>query len=308
MQSSFLRGFGYAGNRQGVARAGSGGRRCPVFVGLSHTAAESRAHKGRGRTWLGCDIGPCQAGPRRVGMLQYPGTNGSDGRSTTRFLPISGLSPIPTQQIVQASERTRQTRHEIRKTNDARGSDSLARQRGDRREGSRWRHRPAGPDARARSVAGGHRRHQGHRGNAAHHQGCRRLPHRRGCHRRRAQGASDAVQGLAGPDRGRQLDRLDPGPGPRQPRRQPLQRIAGRRQRAGPDRRPRQGGHRWSLGPARAAGRGHHARPAQAGADQGRDHRCLQDFRRKPRTAATPTCASSRAPRWTSPSSAAASH
>ena len=143
---------------------------------------------------------------------------------------------------------------------------------------------------------------------AADQGGGRRLSRRRRRDGRRAQGARQAQGGLAGRGRGRQPDRLHPGPGPRHHGRQPVQRLAGRRQRAGADRRRRQGrpssaptGRREvpvediMLAPRKLAlAKGEiiasFLLPAEAGA-----HR------------ATPTCASSRAPRWTSPWSAAAS-
>ena len=62
-------------------------------------------------------------------------------------------------------------------------------------------------------------------------------------------------QGLAGRDRGLQPDRLDPGPGPRLGGRQPVQRLAGRRQRAGPGRRGLRRQRRGPQGQARGAGR-----------------------------------------------------
>ena len=66
----------------------------------------------------------------------------------------------------------------------------------------------------------------------ADHRGKGRLAHRRRGDRRRAEGASPAQAGLAGRDRGGQPHRLDPGAGARDARRQPVQRLAGRRQRA----------------------------------------------------------------------------
>ena len=70
-----------------------------------------------------------------------------------------------------------------------------------------------------------------------------------------------------------QPDRLHPGPGPRLGRRQPVQRLAGRRQRAGAG---RGGLHRQRAGPqrqARRAGREVLHRPGQDLAEAGRDRR-----------------------------------
>ena len=64
----------------------------------------------------------------------------------------------------------------------------------------------------------------------------RRVHHRRR-HLRRGDRRSAPAAGLARRRRGRQPDRLDPDPGPRFARRQSVQCLAGRRQRAGTDRR-----------------------------------------------------------------------
>ena len=101
--------------------------------------------------------------------------------------------------------------------------------------------------------------------------------------------------------RGGRTDRLGPGPEPGQPRREPLQRVTGRRLGAGHGRRtasravvvaagrhphhPRRR-HRHRTGP-------HVARPR-------RDRRRVRDRPAHRRAPATPTCASSPAPRWTS--------
>ena len=109
----------------------------------------------------------------------------------------------------------------------------------------------------------------------AGHRGKGRLAHRRRGDRGRAQGASPAQAGVAGRDRGGQPHRLDPGPGAGDPGRQPLQRLAGGRQRAGAH-RGRSGRHPGRApGPARPPGRGRHARAPQAGADEGRVRRLL---------------------------------
>ena len=71
--------------------------------------------------------------------------------------------------------------------------------------------------------------------------------------------------------------------------------AAGRRRHAG-----RAAGH------ARPSGRGRHARTAQARASARARSSCPSCCRRARRGRAMPTCASSRAPRWTSPSSARA--
>ena len=82
-------------------------------------------------------------------------------------------------------------------------------------------------------------------------------------------------QVVAGRGRGRQPHRLDPGAGPRHPGRQPLQRLAGGRQRARAHRGRRRRHAGRAAGPARPAGRGRHARAPQAGAAQGRDRRLV---------------------------------
>ena len=69
-----------------------------------------------------------------------------------------------------------------------------------------------------------------------------------------------AQEGLARRGRGRQPDRLDPGAGPRHPGRQPLQRLAGRGQRARAHRGGGGGHPGRAQGPARPPGRGRHAR------------------------------------------------
>src|SRR5207249_1507732 len=99
--------------------------------------------------------------------------------------------------------------------------------------------------------------------------------YRRSGDRGRAQGAREAQEGLTGCRRGREPDRVYPGPGSRDPRGQPLQRLAGRRQRAGAHRR---GGGRdtgRAAGPPRSASRGCDARPTQARPQEGRDRRLL---------------------------------
>ncbi len=63
--------------------------------------------------------------------------------------------------------------------------------------------------------------------------------------------------------------------GPRLDRRQSLQRLAGRRQRAGPDRGRRDRADRRPERHARGAGRGDSGRPGQDLARQGRDHRLV---------------------------------
>ena len=82
-------------------------------------------------------------------------------------------------------------------------------------------------------------------------------------------------QGLAGRGRRRQADRLDPDQGPRHHGRQSVQRLAGRRQRAGPDRGRRDRPDRRPERHARSAGREHSDRPGQDLARQGRDRRLV---------------------------------
>ena len=89
------------------------------------------------------------------------------------------------------------------------------------------------------------------------------------------QGARGSSARVAGRGRGREPHRLHAGPGSRDARRQPLQRLAGRRQRAGPHRRRGAGHPGRAAGPARPAGRGRHARPTQARAPEGRDRRVV---------------------------------
>ena len=98
------------------------------------------------------------------------------------------------------------------------GTDLLVQMRSGRRE----------PD---------HRRHQEDPRHHRHPRGGRRLRDRRRHARRRGRRARGLEQGLARRGRGARPDRLDPGPGPRHAGRQPVQRLAGRRQRAGADRR-----------------------------------------------------------------------
>ena len=83
-----------------------------------------------------------------------------------------------------------------------------------------------------------------------------RLSHRRRRALRRARRARGADEGLAGRGRGGEPDRLDADPGPRDDGRQPVQRLAGGRQRAGADRAGAIGRHRRPERPARGAGRG----------------------------------------------------
>ena len=114
-----------------------------------------------------------------------------------------------------------------------------------------------------------------------------------------------AQDGLARRGRGRQPDRLDPGPGPRHPGRQPVQRLAGRRQRAGADRGRRHGHDRR----ARRAGATCRSRtscsgPRKLALAKGEIVVVVPAAAARRRARATPTCASSRAPRWTSPWSA----
>ena len=73
-------------------------------------------------------------------------------------------------------------------------------------------------------------------------------------------GEQRPAAGLARHGRGRQPDRLDPDPGPRLARRQSVQRLAGRRQRAAADRRARDLRGRRPQRAARGAGREHRHR------------------------------------------------
>ncbi len=132
-----------------------------------------------------------------------------------------------------------------------------------------------------------------------------RLADRRCGQRRRVERACQGQARLARCGRGAGSDRLDPGAGPRDADRQPVQRLARRRQRAGDDR----GGCLGDGGRARTASARSRSRMCRPGRARPRWRRarwcgpciCL----RAARTAATPTCASSRAPRWTSRWSAA---
>ncbi len=197
-------------------------------------------------------------------------------------------------------ERRRDPLHAIRGTRVAGRSGRPAGGRDGRGPGAGRGDRPAGPDAGRRRRPRADRRHQEDRRDTRHHRGEGRLAHRRRGDRGRAQGAPPAQAGVARGDRGGQPHRLDPGPGARHARRQPVQRLAGRRQRPGAHRR-RGGRHAGRApGPARPPGRGRHARAPQAGAREGRDSSSPSCCRRARRARATPTCASSRARRWTS--------
>ena len=81
------------------------------------------------------------------------------------------------------------------------------------------------------------------------------------------------TQAYPGIVEGRRSDRLDPDPGPRLDRRQSVQRLAGRRQRAAGHRRARHGGRRRPQRPARGAGREHRHRPRPDLAAKGRARR-----------------------------------
>ena len=86
-----------------------------------------------------------------------------------------------------------------------------------------------------------------------------------------------------GRGRGRQPDRLDPGPGPRHDRRQPVQRLAGRRQRAGAG---RGGLHRQRRRAPRASATCRSrssARPRQDLAEAGRDRRQSLTLPKRPK-------------------------
>ena len=129
----------------------------------------------------------------------------------------------------------------------------------------------------------------------------------RGRDRRGAERACQTESDLAGHRRSREPDRLDADPGPRHARRQPVQCLARRRQRASAHRRRRQGRDRRPERPARNPGRGRRHGRAQAVARQGRVRHLVPAAAEGRARAATPTCASSRARKWTSRSSAAAS-
>ena len=114
-------------------------------------------------------------------------------------------------------------------------------------------------------------------------------------------------QGLARHRRGRRPDRLDADPGPRLDRRQSVQRLAGRRQRAGgvsPRARspssPARNGRREVPVEQIVTGPGPHLARTRASSSSS------SSSRSRSRASATPICASSRAPRWTSRWSAAA--
>ena len=89
--------------------------------------------------------------------------------------------------------------------------------------------------------------------------------------------------------------------------RQSVQRLARRRQRAGPDRGRRDRPDHRPERHARGAGRDHSDRPRQDLARQGRDRGLVLPAAAAARIRATPICASRRAPRWTSRWSASAS-
>ena len=105
----------------------------------------------------------------------------------------------------------------------------------------------------------------------------------------------------------RRPDRLDADPGPRLDRRQSVQRLAGRRQRAGADRRARDRGRRRPERHARGPGREIVTGPGRTSLAK---DEFIVEFKlaaARSRASATPICASSRAPRWTSRWSAPAS-
>ena len=115
-------------------------------------------------------------------------------------------------------------------------------------------------------------------------------------------------EGVAGRGRGGEAHRLDPDPGPRHAGGQSLQRLAGRRQRAGDDRRRASP----ASSPDRTGGarcRSRRSAPAPGKTSLAQAARSIVAFKLPPRPprSATPICASFRAPRWTSPWSAAAS-
>ena len=128
----------------------------------------------------------------------------------------------------------------------------------------------------------------------------RRLRHRRRDARRGDRRKRSAPAGLARGRRGHQPDRLDPGAGPRVARRQSLQCLAGGRQRSGADRRARDLRGRGQQRAARGAGGEHRHRSgahlARAGTSSSSRFTCRSARPARP----TPTCASFRAPRWTS--------
>ena len=120
---------------------------------------------------------------------------------------------------------------------DRRGRGSHPRRSLRRRQGPVRGDRPAGSAALRPDQAGAHRRYQEDSRDFRHPRAGRRVHHRRRDLRRGDRRARGAAAGLARHRRGREPDRLDPDPGPRLARRQSVQRLAGRRQRAAADRR-----------------------------------------------------------------------
>ena len=99
-----------------------------------------------------------------------------------------------------------------------------------------WRHRCYRSDGNRPDRALAPRRHQENPGNPADRGGEWRISHRRGGAGHGDHGTCRPQQGLARRGRGREADRIDPGARPRLDWRQPVQRLAGCRQRAGADR------------------------------------------------------------------------
>ncbi len=165
----------------------------------------------------------------------------------------------------------------------------------------------AGAAAVGSDAARHDRRHQTDPGADRHPRGGEPIRHRRldpGDHAVRKRGADPC---LAGDRRGHRPDRLGADPGPRLARRQSVQRVAGGRQRAGDDRRARDLRDRRAQRQTRSR-RSRRSSPAPAAprcrrASSSSSSTCRNQSRISP----TPICALSRAPRWTSRSSAAAS-
>ena len=231
-----------------------------------------------------------------LGRAQWPGRS---ARGDAREVGKRSGSSDHRSRITQHGRRDHH--YAIRGTRVTGRGGRPARGRDGRGAGAGRGHRPPGPDARRRRRPRADRRHQEDRRDPRDHRGEGRLAHRRRGDGGRAQGAPAAQAGVAGRGRGGEPHRLDPGAGARHAGRQPVQRLAGGRQRARAH-RGRGGRHPGrSQGPARPPGRGRHARAPQARARARARSSSPSCCRPGRRARATPTCASSRARRWTSP-------